>query len=59
MIELKSLTYAYAHHPPVFRNFNWQVDRGDAWAVLGPSGCGKTTLLYLLVGLIFPQSGQV
>lgn len=59
MIELKSLTYAYAHQPPVFQNFNWQVDRGCSWAVLGPSGCGKTTLLYLLVGLILPDSGQV
>ena len=59
MIELRSLTFAYANQPPVFRDFNWQVDRGGSWAVLGPSGCGKTTLLYLLVGLVFPDSGQV
>jgi ABC-type nitrate/sulfonate/bicarbonate transport system ATPase subunit len=59
MIALESVTYAYGHAPPVFKDFSWQAERGDAWAVLGPSGCGKTTLLYLLAGLVFPTSGQV
>lgn len=59
MIQVESLTYAYPHNPPVFKDFNWSVDRGEAWAVLGPSGCGKTTLLYLLAGLIFPASGRI
>ena len=59
MIELEDLTYAYPESPPVFTNFCWKIERGEAWAVLGPSGCGKTTLLYLLAGLRFPQSGRV
>lgn len=58
MIELESLTYAYAAGIPVFKNFSWKAGRGEAWAVLGPSGCGKTTLLYLLAGLRFPTSGR-
>lgn len=59
MIEIISLTYAYASGYPVFEDFSWKANRGEAWAVLGPSGCGKTTLLYLLAGLRFPQSGQI
>jgi ABC-type nitrate/sulfonate/bicarbonate transport system ATPase subunit len=59
MIVFDQLTYAYPHSQPVFEDFTWQVQRGDAWAVLGPSGCGKTTLLYLLAGLRFPSSGRV
>ncbi len=59
MIVFDQLTYAYPHSQPVFQDFTWQVQRGDAWAVLGPSGCGKTTLLYLLAGLRFPPSGHV
>lgn len=63
MIRLDSLNFAYAKTqpgaPPVFNQYNWQVKRGQSWAVLGPSGCGKTTLLYLLAGLIFPTSGWI
>ena len=59
MICIESLTYGYQHSRPIFLDFNWQVARGDAWAVLGPSGCGKTTLLYLLAGLRFPNQGKI
>jgi NitT/TauT family transport system ATP-binding protein len=59
MIELDSLTYAYAQNTPVFRDFSWQAGRGEAWSVLGPSGCGKTTLLYLLAGLRTPTAGRL
>ena len=59
MIAIRSLTFEYAHHAPLFQNFNWTVSRGETWAILGPSGCGKTTLLYLLAGLKFPATGEV
>lgn len=59
MIALKTLTYAHAQGNPIFEDYSWQVDQGDAWAVLGPSGCGKTTLLYLLAGLQFPSRGKI
>lgn len=59
MIALESLTYAHVQGSPIFEDYTWQVERGDAWAVLGPSGCGKTTLLYLLAGLRFPNSGRL
>ena len=59
MIDLQAVSYAYPHGAQVFQDFNWQVTRGEAWAVLGPSGCGKTTLLYLLAGLRFPGAGKV
>lgn len=59
MIRLETLTFTYPNGISVFRDFHWQADRGEAWAVLGPSGCGKTTLLYLLAGLRPPTSGWV
>jgi NitT/TauT family transport system ATP-binding protein len=59
MLELKSVTYAYPRGTPIFQDYDWKVERGEAWAVLGPSGCGKTTLLYLLAGLRQPTAGQV
>jgi len=59
MIEVKNLSFSYSTDQPVFDEFNWSVERGEAWAILGPSGCGKSTLLYLLAGLRTPQQGQV
>ncbi len=59
MIELDALTYAYGQGIPVFQDYSWKAERGEAWAVLGPSGCGKTTLLYLLGGLRYPTSGSI
>ena len=59
MITLQKLNFSYTNTAPVFRNFNWQVQRGERWALLGPSGCGKTTLLYILAGLRFPTAGEL
>lgn len=58
MITVSALTFTY-NTAPIFQNFNWQVARGEAWAILGPSGCGKSTLLYLLAGLRKPTSGEI
>ncbi len=59
MIFLHNLTFSYQPGHPVFTNFNWSAAAGETWALLGPSGCGKTTLLYMLAGLRFPDSGEV
>ena len=34
----------------IFEGLNWQIHRGEHWAVLGPNGCGKSTLLNLISG---------
>lgn len=34
----------------IFENLNWEINRGEHWAVLGPNGCGKSTLLNLISG---------
>jgi NitT/TauT family transport system ATP-binding protein len=59
MILFTDVTFSYSVSAPVFEHFDWQVARGERWAVLGPSGCGKSTLLFLLAGLRQPTSGQI
>lgn len=59
MINVHSLTFSYPHSAPILQDFNWEVQRGETWALLGSSGCGKTTLLYLLAGLRFPTKGKI
>ncbi len=40
-------------------NVSLEIASGDFVAIIGPSRCGKTTVLRMMDGLIFPDSGQV
>ena len=41
------------------RESTWEVNKGEAVAIMGPSGCGKTTLLNLLGGVDRPTTGKI
>jgi ATP-binding cassette subfamily F protein 3 len=43
----------------LWRDFSWQVRRGDRVALIGPNGCGKTTLLKCVVGLDADYEGEI
>ncbi|MDA0747044.1 MAG: ABC transporter ATP-binding protein [bacterium] len=36
-----------------------EIEKGEFFFLLGPSGCGKTTLLRLLAGFYYPESGRI
>lgn len=40
-------------------NVSITIQEGDFFSLLGPSGCGKTTLLRMIAGFEFPDSGTV
>jgi zinc transport system ATP-binding protein len=58
-LRLEQVTFAYGHAPPVLRDVDLQVERGEFVAIAGPNGGGKTTLVRLVVGLEQPTSGRV
>ncbi len=43
----------------LFKNYSFDVQRGERWAILGPNGCGKTTFLKCLLGQETPDEGTV
>ncbi|MCP1201138.1 type I secretion system permease/ATPase [Notoacmeibacter sp. MSK16QG-6] len=45
--------------PAIIKRVNFQLDAGEALAIIGPSRAGKTTLARLIVGAIRPGSGIV
>jgi iron(III) transport system ATP-binding protein len=43
----------------VLHDLSIKIEKGNFFSFLGPSGCGKTTLLRIIAGLEFPDSGQI
>jgi ATPase subunit of ABC transporter with duplicated ATPase domains len=43
----------------IYKDFNFEVRRGERWCVLGANGAGKTTLLKLVAGVIQADAGEV
>jgi zinc transport system ATP-binding protein len=58
-LRLQGISFAYGHSPPVLRDVDLEVERGEFVAIAGPNGGGKTTLVRLVVGLEQPTSGGV
>lgn len=57
-IEIKNLNKSFGSFQAL-KNINLNVETGQLVSLLGPSGCGKTTLLRIIAGLEFADSGQV
>jgi ABC-type molybdenum transport system ATPase subunit/photorepair protein PhrA len=47
----------YVEHQQVLRDVNWQLRRGEHWAIFGPNGAGKSSFLKLLYGDLSPALG--
>ena len=61
-VDVKGLHKNYRMGPEevhALRETDWQIDKGQAVAIMGPSGCGKTTLLNLLGGVDRPSGGTI
>ncbi|MCX6131618.1 MAG: LPS export ABC transporter ATP-binding protein [Proteobacteria bacterium] len=43
----------------VVKTVSFSVAQGEVVGLLGPNGAGKTTSFYMMVGLLFPNEGQV
>jgi molybdate transport system ATP-binding protein len=47
----------YVDYRPVLRDLDWQLRRGEHWAVYGANGAGKSSFLKLLYGDLSPSLG--
>lgn len=59
MISLQNVTFGYKKFPHVLQDFSLQFRDGGVYGLLGKNGTGKSTMLYLMAGLLRPQSGEV
>ena len=60
MIEVENLSFNYGgRKSKVLEDFSMKLDKGSVYGLLGKNGTGKSTLLYLMAGLLRPQTGNV
>ena len=59
VVTAHGLCKAFDGAPPLFKDLNLEIMRGDKVAIIGPNGAGKTTLLRCLLGDLVPDAGTV
>lgn len=59
MLEIKNISYAYKGTKYVQHDLSLTFSEGGVYGLLGKNGTGKSTLLYLMMGLLRPQKGEV
>jgi spermidine/putrescine transport system ATP-binding protein len=57
-VALRGVTKAFGGRRAV-DDISLDIRRGEFFSLLGPSGCGKTTLMRMIAGFEFPDSGTV
>lgn len=58
IIEAEEVSF-FGDSRPILQDFNFRLNKGEAYLLVGPSGSGKSILLKVLSGLFFPARGRV
>ena len=59
LVTVSNLTKVYKDGYKAVDGLSFQVKRGQVLGLLGPNGAGKTTTLRMMMGLIFPTTGEI
>lgn len=58
VLEVKNLNKSFRNHH-VIRDVSFEVYAGEVFGFLGPNGAGKTTTIKMIMGFVFPDSGEI
>ncbi|WP_438447836.1 ABC transporter ATP-binding protein [Gorillibacterium sp. sgz5001074] len=58
VLEVANVSKQYGDKTAV-NGIQLQVDRGEIYGLLGANGAGKTTTMRMVLGLIYPDEGQI
>lgn len=58
-LEVRNLHFSYPDGYEAVKNISFTIHHGEAVGIIGANGAGKSTLLMLLMGIVFPDRGEV
>jgi phospholipid/cholesterol/gamma-HCH transport system ATP-binding protein len=58
LVSIRNLTFSRGDKK-IFDDISLDFERGKITAIMGPSGTGKTTLLKLIGGQLYPETGSI
>ncbi len=59
ILQLKNITKKFGAKVIANNNVSLDVYKGEILSVLGENGCGKTTLMNMVAGIYYPDSGKI
>ena len=58
-VEVRDLYFSYPDGHEAIRNMSFSIYHGESVGIIGANGAGKSTLLMLLMGILFPDGGEI
>ena len=58
MIQLKAVSKSF-DSTLVLDQIDWFVKKGSVFGLVGPNGAGKSTIIRSILGIIYPDSGEI
>ncbi len=58
-LEIRNLAFSYPDGHQAVRDISFTIHHSESVGIIGANGAGKSTLLMLLMGVLFPERGEV
>lgn len=60
LIEFRNVSFRYGEEQSwVLKNCSFEIYHNESIAIIGHNGSGKSTIAKLMIGLLFPQEGEI
>lgn len=58
VFQLDNISFGYSQNEQILKNISLKIKKGSKVAFVGSSGSGKSTIMKILCGFYYPQSGR-